>query len=453
MSAIAVALLAAAAAAPAADAALLPQDFAYARNIEPTDGGAAAYRMSLPLEVYATLVGADAGDLRVFNGNDELVPYELRRRAERLPPAAPFRPQPLFVLRGDVRQALDAVRVKIESGGTALDLSATPVIAAGPPSGEAPVGSYIVDVRGVDVPLGRLRLSWADSPTAYVGAVDVEASDDLANWRPVGHGPIANLMAGDTRLLSNEIEIDAPRSPYLRVTPAAPAPPFAFTGIAVQPAQQREAVPRMLTQVTGAAVADVPGAFDYDLGAVLYVDRLHLLLPEVNSVAEVDVEVRDAPTQGWRRAGRVVAWRMSGAGGELESGAQPLPPFVARFVRLRSDPARGGLGRIAPRLEVGWVPHELRFLARGPAPFRLAYGRAGATRADVDLDGLVPGLGTRLPVLEAALGAQMELGGARRLVPPPATVPWQRVIMWIVLVAGVVAMGLMAWKLSREVRS
>ena len=106
----------------------------------------------------------------------------------------------------------------------------------------------------------------AGMETAYVGAVDVEASDDLANWRPVGHGPIANLTAGGARLLSNEIEIDAPRSPYLRVTPAAPAPPFAFTGIAVQPAQQREAVPRMLAQVAGAAVADVPGAFDYDLG-------------------------------------------------------------------------------------------------------------------------------------------------------------------------------------------
>ena len=56
---------------------LVPQDFAYARQIETPDN-ATIYRVALPLDVYKNVVRSDLGDLRVFNASGKAVPYALR---------------------------------------------------------------------------------------------------------------------------------------------------------------------------------------------------------------------------------------------------------------------------------------------------------------------------------------------------------------------------------------
>jgi len=56
-------------------------------------------------------------------------------------------------------------------------------------------------------------------------------------------------------------------------------------------------------------------------------------------------------------------------------------------------------------------------------------------------------------VQRAQLGAPRTLGGATRLSQPRPSIGWQRVLLWLVLGAGIVLLGWMAYRLARDLGS
>ncbi len=57
-------------------AGVAPSDFAYGMKFE-TPGSAAAYRATVPVEVYRGVTRADLTDVAVFNERNELVPHAI----------------------------------------------------------------------------------------------------------------------------------------------------------------------------------------------------------------------------------------------------------------------------------------------------------------------------------------------------------------------------------------
>lgn len=432
---------------------LRPVDFAFGYELTSAVPLAAAYRLALPYEVYQKRVRADFGDLRVFNGDDELVPYEIRRVTERVADAQPWVALALYALRGDPRRAADAVRLRLEAGGAALDL-ATPAS----PAGEAPVTSYILDARGREGPMARLRVHWAPTEVSYTGALVVEAGDDLASWRRIGSGSVANLSAAGSRLIANEIALDESSGRYLRLSWAGAPPPFALERAELQDAAAPESVPRERRRIEGLAVAGAAGSYDYDLGAPLPLDRIALELPDLNTVARLRVQWRGEAKGEWNEAGTITVYRLAGGEGDGEVRNPPLPlglpdGTAVRELRLSVEGAPGTLGPKVPVLEAGWVAHELRFIGRGRAPFTLAFGSARIEGAAVPLADLLAGTGGNpLPVATATIGDERYLGGLSRLTPPLLEISPRNLALWLVLLAGVAALGYMATRLLRDLK-
>ena len=71
----------------------------------------------------------------------------------------------------------------------------------------------------------------------------------------------------------------------------------------------------------------------------------------------------------------------------------------------------------------------------------------------VSLAELLPGLGTRVPVATALIGEPAKLGGPSRLSTKPEPIDWSAVALWVVLIAGVILLGIMAWKLAQDVKA
>jgi hypothetical protein len=104
-------------------------------------------------------------------------------------------------------------------------------------------------------------------------------------------------------------------------------------------------------------------------------------------------------------------------------------------------------GRIGDvKLQATWDAMDLVFLAQGSGPFVLAYGNASAPSSGVALDPLIKGV----TVVAARTGPSYVLGGADRLRPPPATVPWRMAALWSALGLGVLVLAWMAYRLSKE---
>lgn len=62
----------------AADRPPTPQSFAYGLELA-ISGSNPFHELELPLEVYQNVTRTDLGDIRVFNGNDDIVPHLLRK--------------------------------------------------------------------------------------------------------------------------------------------------------------------------------------------------------------------------------------------------------------------------------------------------------------------------------------------------------------------------------------
>ncbi len=453
----AVALLAVLAGGIRAQAAPVPDDFAFAIPLE-VDGDGAIYSLELPAAVYRSVVQGVKVDLRVFNSRGEVVPHRIEAPA--VPgPGQDVRGAALFPLHrpaGAAAGTVPRVHVTTDARGTIIDISGS-----APARGEERPWAWLVDLGEDWQRVQALHLQWAQAgDRPRMSHVRIEYSGDLAHWQPlVARAAVGRLEFGGRVLERKRVEL--PRSParYLRLVPEAPRDFPRLQGItAVRSVGPRPAPLRWTpAQPVAGPGEGAPAAWVFDAGGRFPVERVRVRLPEVNSVAEVVVSGRDGAQDAWRVRSRGLVYRLRLDGGELVQEEVPVGAAVTHRQWRVELLGEGGTGNAAPALELGWRPHRLLFVARGDAPFRLAYGsaRVGPPRGVVAplLDAVRRDGGGQL-IKRARAGAPVVLGGESRLVPPPPerVVPWRRWILWAVLVAGVLLVAGLVRGLYRELR-
>lgn len=431
-----------------------PQDFAYALPLE-LDGDGAIYRLDLPEVVYRHTHRCDLGDLRVFNGHAQVVPHLLRRPAptvRQIPFSAPLPIFPLDERRAGSEQGDMAIHIRTNEQGAVVDLrrQGQPI----PPQDKA--SAYLIDASALTEPLDRLQLAWPQSDENFMLAVQLEASDDLQVWdRVTGRHQLANLRHDGQQILHDTLQLNGLQARYLRLSwPLAHLGlPLESASIALQgTATEQPLVWQALAAQQRAAADEQNGEYFFDSGGHFPVERMELRLPENNTVVRVSLFSRADPEIPWKPRFRGLVYRL----GELESATATLAQSTDRYWRLQVAQDGGGLGNGLPELRIGWQPHRLHFVARGEAPFMLAYGA-------IEVDAL-PDTGTQLiqellnsreeTLIKAARhGESYILGGPARLQAAPEPLPWRRWLLWGVLLLGVLLLAAMAWQLSRQLQS
>ena len=107
------------------------------------------------------------------------------------------------------------------------------------------------------------------------------------------------------------------------------------------------------------------------------------------------------------------AYRLTRGNSEFVSDDIPVRSNAERYWLVRVDPKGGGAGAGELRLDIGWVPQEVVFAARGRGPFALAFGNASAKKPAVE--GTKSGGGPPPPdAVRATVGAV----SASALAPP-----------------------------------
>ena len=421
---------------------LSPQDFAWRVQVLGTDDSSAAYRVSVPLSVYQKVVHPDLADLRVFNSNAQAVPFALEHPVTGTSTPETAR-SPVFPLKDASNAALDAVCVTIAAGKAAVKVQTGASMARGR------INAYLVDGRTFDVPVSALSLEWAADAVDFAGRLNVEASDNLRDWRMLtAAAPIANLKANGARLVERRVELQPTRAKFWRLSWAGPLAPFELTSVLAEQAKRNLDAPRTSLSVVGHAVPSAPGEFEFDLGASPPIDRLNIELPELNTVTELVVLSRARQDDPWRTVLHKGFYRLKGEGTELRNGAVPIEVTSDRHWLVRADKRGGGVGSGALSLSVAWVPHEVIFLARGATPFSIAYGSASASAAAVSLADIPK----NVSIGRASLASPQLSGGEARLLPSPAPLPWKKAILWALLVIGAALLAWMAYRLSRDMR-
>jgi hypothetical protein len=434
--------------APMMAGAFSADDFARGREVTPDD--APVQRLVVPEDVYRWTTRADLVDLRVLDPNGGLVPFAVRApRPE--PPAADWKPLNWFALPGEAEgpSTPPSVNVQLGADGTIIAVQSSP-------STPGTRAAYLLDTGRLTHPIASLRLRWTDEAADFVARVRLDDSDDLDHWRTLlRSAPLAQLGVGAERIVADRLELGSAARRYLRIRQLDDAPWPALTGV-----EAMERVPGE-THRHRTRLAALPGTerrsegrWEYDSGGHFPVDRLHLVPPERTFRAAIHLYSRPAAKADWRDHGRhaLYAFASNGDGARAaRSDPVELRPVSDRYWRVEWL-VREGIADLAEvELEIAWQPHEVLFLRQGTGTHLLAYGRAGLEAGGWPITDLAARLpGTTLEGLQPRpLSEPRTLGGAARLEPAPSPFDWRTGVLWAVLLAGVLLVAALAYRLLR----
>lgn len=423
-------------------------DFAFGYNLE-VDGSGAIYSVALTRDIYSSLVQTGLGDIRIFNSKGEVVPHEIRiAEVERdyLTTAVDI---PVFALSSEKGGSGDDLSVVIKRNKTGNIISLRDSR-----NDASKVVSYLLDLdEAGSYPL-KLRLEW-QAKVSFMVPVRLESSHDLIKWHRVTGGTLADLEFMGNKLQHKELTLEKKLGRYLRII-FADGKAISITGVKAVSGPQplptlREWVTTPLSRKEENGVtfleARVEGAF--------LIDSLQIKFPQDNSILLARLHSRVKPGASWRYYGEKLFYSLLENEVELHSEPLMIPPSNNKSYRLEVLQDGAGLVEMVPELELGYIPHELIFMARGEAPFILAFGN-GSMNQEVSqnggtiLQGLTDKKGKSL-VRSAALSDRFVLAGETALG-IRAVLPWKRIILWLILIIGVAVLGGMVWSLSRKMR-
>ena len=428
-----------------------PADFAFRMPLA-TPSESAFYRVEIPPAVYEHVVRRDLGDLRVFNADGTPVAYAF------LPTAAPARergataPLALFPLRAEANRG-DLGDIALTVNRTAAATTVELRTRDGKPVAAERLVGYLVDTGELDEPLSALRASFRPGSTVTT-RIRVEASDDLATWRTVATAaPLFALEFGGRRLTRDRIEIASTKAKYLRVTFEAGQPAIELELLQGEFAERLVEAPRQWREVQGVVVRDENNAFEFDVGGMFPIDRVTLLLPDVNTVAPTQLFARASSKDDWRAMTSGVFYRLRQDGVDALNAPVRIAGGDYRYWKAVVDAKAGGIGASPPKLSYGWYPGVLVFAAHGRAPFEIAFGSARVKPSALGVETLVPGYDARKPSTTAfpfASSGTLTTAPDNRALETP--IDAKRWLLWSTLVLAAIVLGWMALSLSRQMR-
>ena len=192
-----------------ANSAERPMDFAYGMAIA-ADGAQALHEIEIPAAVYRAVTRADLSDVRVFNGQGEVVPHALRPRVAVKEQAGGPVSLPSFPLWGERANKLDELNLRIDKRG---DGAIVEVRSGGKNSVEKKLRGYLLDASALPQALTTLEFDWL-SAGSFIGTVRIEGSDDLAHWNVLAdNAALARLSFGGHQVARNRVELRAVLQP------------------------------------------------------------------------------------------------------------------------------------------------------------------------------------------------------------------------------------------------
>jgi hypothetical protein len=427
-----------------------------------TDGQQPLYELAVPRVVYEGVVRADLGDIRVFNGAEEIVPHAFRARLESKRREPTVVALPAFPLHGAEMQRGDGIQARVERDGDKFRFEMTQQV---PGKAERILG-YVLDTSALEVPIRALRFDASQWPATTATSVRIESSDDLRSWGIVARdAPIFKLEAAGQQLRQDRVELGPRKAKYWRITWLGQRRALEIGTVTAELAEGPIEPAREWKELAVQAANAKPGEYLFDLGGQFPIDRVRLALPDANTVAVVELLTRARAADPWRSIARASAYRLTQDGTEVTSSPIAVPATTDRHLLIRVDQRGGGLGQGVLAASIGWVPHRLVFVARGNGPFQLAFGHAHAAPSGYQVETLIPGFNTEqeretaktnagTPVARvSSVGPATVAGPVRAIAGEAAKQPSTPIKLWALwasIIGGVAVLAWMAWRLSRQ---
>lgn len=428
-------------------------------------------RVMLPAEVLVRLQSPGYADVRLFNGAGQPVPMALAgvAAASAQEDSVNLPAYPILGAASAETAGLEGLSLRIEErqGQRVVQIDTTGTTGTAGPAATQTVRGALFDVRSLQLPVVRMALD-ADWPDGQPVTFQVQASRDLKQWRPLAETVLyrvdtATAPTAPGRLGNEQMDLHRAdlKDHYLRVTWGDAA--VTLRGATLVTSRGPGPRERVSASMAAPALAN-PRELVFALPFATPVAALKITPQGSNVLIPVRVLGRNHREQPWSPLASAVVYKMAMGGREQSNAPIELGGASVREVKIEADAKSPGFAA-APELALQFEPAQLVFLASGQGPFTLAGGLPGATAAAsafLPLASLVPGYQTAqentLPlaladVARADIAGGQPAGGVQVAATAASDgVSLRSWVLWGVLLAGVGALGLMAWLLLRQTK-
>ncbi|KAA9001994.1 DUF3999 domain-containing protein [Affinibrenneria salicis] len=435
-----------------------PNDFAFGAPVT-TGGDHPFYRLALPHETYLSSAWSDLRDVRVFDNQGRSVPFALYQPTRSGESVSHF-PLALFALDGRVSQGEGRNKVVTLrlADGSRVELPLQ--------QNETVGGSYLISLpqqQHASRRIDRLTFGWTPTERNWQARVTLYYSDDLKNWyREEQDAPLLDLQADNQRLRVDHINLDGRAiagQAYLLAVVTGDGGQTLPTFSSVQGSTLERHIEEETVALSFNGQPLGPDEAEYQLPVAQPLSQLIITPQLTNRVLPLAVSYRSGDQEPWTPLPNQLVYRFIKDGNNSQSAPIALNQTLIKSVRLKGINSQWG--ETPPQLTGARPGRTVIFNAQGNPPYLLAWGARQAAPQALTLDELIPqewrGADSLAALPLASAGDRLTLGGASRLTEaaPVAGAParWPVLLLWGLLIVGTLGLGLLAFKLWREMNT
>ncbi len=427
--------------------------------------GASAAQIRLPADAMLQLRSPTLQDIRVFNADGEAVAMSRLATAAATTAGdaqrtAPFIALPLVASTRTQKPEGNAVRVQMDMANSRGSVWVRMTNGAPASSTDKSAGytrelpAVLLDTRSEKRSITALQIDMTLPANSLVNMA-LWRSSDLVQWTLVPvKGPVFRFDgagAPSNQILSLQQPLQL-QDQYLRLQWDELASVRVSSAIGIMELARQPVAP-VEAPLTG-AVAEGSKSLSWPIAFALPMAALQLQTSRANTLVPVRVLGRGDTSQAWRLLAQGVVYRIGAPGQEKTNAAIPVSSSGMRWLRVEASHSMA-LPVAELSANAQFTPVQLVFLASGPAPFELAVGRPDTPSAMVDpsvLRAVVTGPLDGLPIAKPGPGRIHDISrlNERLMHQLPGSGEQRKLILWLVLAAGVLALGAVAFTLLRQ---
>ncbi|QLQ34215.1 MAG: DUF3999 family protein [Candidatus Thiothrix singaporensis] len=317
-----------------------------------------------------------------------------------------------------------------------------------------PVTQYIIRNAAPQAgSLCQLRLDWQQSAANRVLPFTLETSQDLDQWDTLASLSVSRLQHADASLENRQVEISCTRAAYLRLSWQQPQADVLLTQVqGVYSQEVRQKSDWFTLNRQDIVVAGKGAEWRFDNPGILSISQIRLTPPASGLMYSGSVYSRAAQQPGekeqWQYRGSLNQYRLTLDNTEVRSAPDGLVVSRDPFWKISLDNPGSLPSANLPEISLGWQPDSVLFWRRASRLYAGLWQSGHWRRGQGNLTDAFRELQARgLQPEQVSLGEAHPLGDIE-LHPNPF--PWKLLAMWLVLIAGTLLMGYMAYSLYRQ---
>ena len=424
-----------------AGAATSQQDYAYRALLSESDQP--LQRIELPLDVMLALTNARLSDLAVFNEHGKQLPHAVMRTPEAVSEHTLVLPFHEFSSFQRQNSKIVTRREQSQQAGSISELRTTETIAV-----ESVRKDYLIELApAADTPaFDRIELQWVHEPANQLLELKVEVGNELDNLRVIKQRKtLTNRASDDNAWRSID---DIPRNhKYMRLSPINAVTRFELQQVRGH-YRKSEQAPGLTHQIKPSLIQQEQGEFYFfEFPSEVNAESIRIIPSTPHSVIKGELYAGSAEFDTRQRINS--GFRQHNIDDDEVKPSKPikLPRRNLDKVWFSMNPG----STTAPLVELNYPQYEVIFLGDDNGPYTLAWGNYENTLAANDLAGLVEGNLQQAQQRSTlvSLAIIRESGGIARLT-APTELPWQKWLLWSLLLAAALVTGKMSFSLYRE---